>query len=355
MTPDEAAEVVRMASGAAGAPNSSQAGAGGEAGAPGEPTTAPLCPEIQYSWLCGFYRPGVVEKDGQCCYVVNSGGCCGRPFIVAGEARQSQVVPRKDWLGTRADFADLVELSRSDRAWLADALLEHASIASFARFTLDLLSAGAPADLVQAAQQAGLDEVRHAQACFALASRFAEQPFGPDALPVHGVQLSATPAALAVAALREGCIGETLAAALAQAQLEVVGDAACRAALEMIARDEAAHSLLAWRAVKQALEIGGAEVAEALREAIGKESLAPRVAACPSPHPEVWNHYGRLTPEQEQTVLEATWREVIEPALALLLDPAPHSVATGASRPSLAQREGVASVEERAVASSQHD
>jgi hypothetical protein len=325
MSPEEAAAVVRLASGTGGAGNAPQGGAGGETASAGESATAPLCPEIRYQYAaCGFYRPGVVEKDGQCCYVVNSGGCCGRPFIVAGEARQSQVALREDWSAARSDMANLAEVDSSERqalaqAWVADALLEHASIASFARFTLELLSAGAPAHLVQAAQQAGLDEVHHAQACFALASRFAGQALGPTALPTQGVALAQTPAALAVAVLREGCIGETLAAAVARAQLAVVGDAACRAALELIARDEAEHSLLAWRVARHSLELGGAEVVDALRAAKNEATPTARLGADPVTRPDLWNHFGRLTPEQEQAVLDETWREVIEPALSLLL------------------------------------
>jgi hypothetical protein len=147
---------------------------------------------------------------------------------------------------------------------------------------------------------------------------------------MQGVELSATPAALAVAVLREGCIGETLAAALARAQLEVVGDAACRASLEMIARDEAEHSLLAWRTVKHTLEVGGAEVAARLRDAIS-EARPTLGSASSTPTEWIWNHYGRLTPEQEQVVVEQTWRDVIEPALELLLGPATRVTATSSS------------------------
>jgi hypothetical protein len=79
MTPDEAAAVLRMASGQGGAPNSSQAGAGGEAGSGGEPVMAPLCPEIQYKWLCGFYR----------LWRANVGWCDGR--FGSGRGRTSRI------------------------------------------------------------------------------------------------------------------------------------------------------------------------------------------------------------------------------------------------------------------------
>ena len=54
--------------------------------------------------------------------------------------------------------------------WVRRGLYEHASVASFARHTLDLLAAAAPAVLVSEAQQAATDEINHAQLCFGVAN-----------------------------------------------------------------------------------------------------------------------------------------------------------------------------------------
>ena len=56
------------------------------------------------------------------------------------------------------------------REWLRAASFEHASIASFNRFSLELLVLGAPADLVDRANRAALDEVRAHLAPFAQTS-----------------------------------------------------------------------------------------------------------------------------------------------------------------------------------------
>ena len=56
------------------------------------------------------------------------------------------------------------------RKWLAAALAEHASVASFSKFALELLAVGAPASLLQRAHQAALDEIRHAQLSFDVVS-----------------------------------------------------------------------------------------------------------------------------------------------------------------------------------------
>ena len=62
--------------------------------------------------------------------------------------------------------------------WTQEAAFEHASIASFARLTLDLLSVGAPPDLLDAAR-ATLDEIEHARITFALATATAGSPGRP--------------------------------------------------------------------------------------------------------------------------------------------------------------------------------
>ena len=53
---------------------------------------------------------------------------------------------------------------------------EHASVASFARHTLQLLNIGAPSELLMSSQKAAIDEVRHAKMCYGLAAAF----FGLD-------------------------------------------------------------------------------------------------------------------------------------------------------------------------------
>ncbi len=77
---------------------------------------------------------------------------------------------RDDWSSDPIDraVAEAMKHTAEEREaladrWTRDATYEHASIASFARVTLDLLALGAPAALVSGAQRAGLDEVEHAR------------------------------------------------------------------------------------------------------------------------------------------------------------------------------------------------
>jgi hypothetical protein len=117
-------------------------------------------------------------------------GVChvGRPFRVEGKLRVAGLAACGDWSvpAETADTADDPTMFALARAWLSDARLEHASIAAFARLTLELLHLGAPAELVQASQAASLDEIRHAKLCFGLGSRFAGKLVGPGPLDVSG-------------------------------------------------------------------------------------------------------------------------------------------------------------------------
>ena len=71
------------------------------------------------------------------------------------------------------------------RRWLVQAEAEHASVASFARHTLQLMSIGAPSELLVASQKASVDEIKHAKMCYGLASSFLGSDFGPGSLDVN--------------------------------------------------------------------------------------------------------------------------------------------------------------------------
>jgi hypothetical protein len=155
--------------------------------------------------------------------------------LVDGQARVAELCGS---FTSNHDDADL---------WLADALTEHASIASFARLTLQLLSLGAPADLVEGAQLAGLDELRHAAFCFEMASRHAGTKLEPGPLSVHGALDDLSMAALIEHNLREGCIGETLAAQELERRAQTETDPEVCRALLAIREDELCHAELAFR------------------------------------------------------------------------------------------------------------
>lgn len=234
--------------------------------------------------IVSIFGDGTVENFSQtgddvgCCYdaelmETTPGMECmvGRPFREADVAVIAEVVPRADWCGTEVPDATTPDAARAD-AWGRSGAAEHASIAAFSKLALELLAHGAPASLVRAVHLAGVDEIDHAERCFALAARFGGAAVGPGAIPfTQPVDASRPLADIAADAVREGCVGETTGAVLARAAAESAADPAVREALAAIAADEERHAALSWQIVAWAVRSGGAEVRDAVRAAF----LAP--------------------------------------------------------------------------------
>ncbi|MBL8740174.1 MAG: ferritin-like domain-containing protein, partial [Myxococcales bacterium] len=213
--------------------------------ASGGSTAAFECPALDHHYIsdCEWLIGSPTFENGSCCYTYEGGSCCGRPFIVDGAQLVASTEARDDWSGAPAQPALLDEATRQHlaREWREDALLEHASIAAFSRFTLQLMALGAPRELIAASQQASLDEIAHAEACFAQAARFGGAPIGPGPLDVTGALESMSLPEIAALAVIEGCVGETVAASLASSALAVAVDTDAARALHRIASDEAEH------------------------------------------------------------------------------------------------------------------
>jgi hypothetical protein len=84
-----------------------------------------------------------------------------------------------------------------------------------------------------------------------------------------------------IGTVREGCVGETLAALEAAEALQHCEDEAARPVLERIAAEEAQHAQLAWRFVAWALEARSGAGAAALREVVAPcaEALLERLGS----------------------------------------------------------------------------
>jgi hypothetical protein len=272
------------------------------------------------------------DPDGAgCCYnaAVTTLLCGGRPFVVHGAARTAEIAVRSDWRA--AISPDLTGLDEVDRAalaagWAKEALDEHASVASFARFALELLAVGAPAELVLAAQRAMGQEVRHAELCFGLASAYAGADVGPSVLPTEGALGGRTTLAeVAAAVVREGCVGETIAAFSAMAARDASVDPAVRAALTEIVRDEVEHAALAWRFVAWAITQGDQAAIDATERALdaaldvtvelGEDGAADTAARRVSRA----RAHGRLPAAEQRAALAEALREVVRPSAEALL------------------------------------
>jgi hypothetical protein len=259
---------------------------------------------------------------------VNPG--CGRPFLVAGAERVAPLCERDDWLD--AGFAVEVEsfaadvLTRASAAWARIGQLEHASVAAFARFTLQLLQCGAPTELVERATRAAADEVRHARLAFAIASRCAGANLGPASLDVQRSLDQSSLSDVIRLVIREGCVGETIAALQASEAAAGAASPRLRELLERVARDEAEHAELAWRFVRWALE-RDPELSHVLADEVARARTRPGEALNDD---QSLRGLGILSATDEAALRSAALREVIEPCAAAL---AARVGAASASRP----------------------
>lgn len=211
--------------------------------------------------------------------------------------------------------------TRLAELWARDALLEHASVASFSKFSLHLMAVAAPPRLLDEAHRAALDEIQHARLCFALASAYAGDPLGPGPLPLEGDLLGALDLpSITAAAVREGCVGETLASLEAAEAHEMAQSLAPKEALGTIAEDEARHAELAWRFVRWALDQNEAGTYPAVQQAFHDALQAPPPPAAPEdPLGEALAYHGRLSEFRRARLWHQGLFEVIKPAAEALL------------------------------------
>ena len=151
--------------------------------------------------------------------------------------------------------------------WCDSGLAEHSSVAGFSRVLVGLLNVDAPTIIINASQNAALDEIKHAKLCFGLANAIRvlcgekngdNRVLAPGALPVKStLKVHTSLAEVAAASAIEGCVEETLSAFLAAVALDVlptpnspryipsVGDK-ISFVLKHITNDESRHASLAW-------------------------------------------------------------------------------------------------------------
>lgn len=260
--------------------------------------------------------------DGEICCYHWFDYCSGRPLLAGDDAVAAPVVSGSTWLGEHVPEHMLGEPAADERpllaaAWLEDAQMEHASVAAFARAALELMAVGAPPELLAGCAEAGLDEVRHAQVCFALAAAYGGVARGPGPLPPVQPRAGGL-VALACDTFREGCVGETIAALTALRGRRGCTAEAADVALAAIAADETRHAELAWATVAWAVDVGGREVAEAVR-AVAAELRAAAFVDEPLAVEADLRRFGRLGPQERVATRRDAWTGVLDRMLALAL------------------------------------
>jgi hypothetical protein len=280
------------------------------------------CPEGQYCARGGYGETIPPDAARYCSPAICA---IGRPFLVAGDERLASAVARCDWypaagVGSWVAAAPSAELREAiRRGWLEQALMEHASVAAFARFSLQLLALGAPAELCSQAARAMQDEIDHARACFDHARRHSDGDVGPGPLDMTGALDATDLQAIVLGTIAEGCIGETLAAIEAAEALAHCEDEAARSTLARIAEDETRHSELAWRFVAWALETGPASLRERARAAFAEAAQADAAPVIATPLDAHLARHGLIAPALRAELRRRVLRDVIEPCARALL------------------------------------
>jgi hypothetical protein len=253
------------------------------------------------------------------------GFACGRPFLVNGAARVAGLANGTDWAASvelDASALDAATRALLAQGWCQLGALEHASVAAFARFTLQLLGLGAPHALVVESNRALCDETEHAQLCFGLAAAFGSTTPGPGPLDSRGALARSGLAEVALDTFIEGCIGETVATLEACEALAHAAFPEVRRVLERIYADEARHAALAWRFVAWAAT-QAPELTATLRRRLGLElERAARARAASSPQATPAHAGlaagGLLSASARAELRVRALAEVVEPCLVAL-------------------------------------
>lgn len=275
----------------------------------------------------------VCEPGTQASAVPTGWGCkpmscaVGRPFLVSGTPRVAGLVPSHGW--AQAPALRLAQYTTEQRRvaaeyWLQVARLEHASIAAFARFGLQLLQLAAPPQLVELATAAIADETRHARLAFGIAEQLSDEALGPGALDVQGSLLETSLVDVVRLVVREGCVGETGAALEAREAALAATEPALAQLLHDIADDESRHAELAFRFVAWALEREPSAVAAVLREELEREQARLAAPVPPSSADELaaleaGRGLGVVPAAQRRAKKKAALSEVILPCAQALL------------------------------------
>jgi hypothetical protein len=299
---------------------------------------------VREGYDCGFQTVGDEAcgpdpaMPGGCCYLVVGSCPVGRPFLVDGVARLAALEPGFGW--TDALAPSVSSLDPETRRALADfwgreGLNEHASIASFARFVLQLLSVGAPAELVRAGQRALGEELDHATLSFGFARAYSGESMAPTPLDVSGgFDQAFDPIAIAVAVAREGCIAESVAALQILSARDAATDPVVKTVLGRIGEQEIDHALLSWRYLRWALDQGDSALHEAVAAVFARaeDHVGLGVTTALAGDAKAMREHGCLPIDERRSLALQVLADVVRPSARALLDatrPLPSHVEIG--------------------------
>ena len=199
---------------------------------------------------------------------------CGRPLRVRGKHHITPLATGTAWIEPLS-VAAVEESARGAliEIWTEEAQAEHAAVAAFSKLSLELLAVGAPPDLVERANRAAMQEVRHARLCFGLASAYTGRQLAPAPLPEALAGDTPDLDRLARESLVDGCLREGLAAEIARIGATTARDPVVVEVLQIQAEEEAQHAELGWAIVEWCLAQRGEPLRAMLVRSIGDMKL----------------------------------------------------------------------------------
>jgi hypothetical protein len=264
---------------------------------------------------------------------LGSGGAWGRPLRVRGRQLHPELKDGADWTrGARPSAAGLDAKTRTalEALWLHDAQKEHASVPAFSRVSWMLASIGAPAELLAMAHRAAIEEIDHAERCFALAAGYGGRTHTVEGMPdllLGGLDVDGDArVAIAIESLKDGCLLEDFNADVAAVCAQVCREPITRSVLEQIAREERSHARFSWDVLEWTLARWPREIAPAVRTAmLGFDRIARPTAASAekaalvaAADPIKLREHGRITDEEWGALWDARVIATRERASALL-------------------------------------
>lgn len=249
----------------------------------------------------------------------------GRQLRSLGRVLLPRVEPAPAWAHLPLDV-EAPEGLRSALAaqWRENGRTEHASVAAFARLTLDLMALGAPPALVAAANRDALDEIRHTEICFSLARALDGKSESPGPFP--GAQRARTLAStrtlalaeLAVDSLIDGALHEGISARVLARLGKRCEEPQIRALIKEIAADEGRHAAHGWNVVEWCLAEGGGPVARALSGALRALPRGMRTPLPAAAEDGRWERYGIVSRAIEAEELTRTRADLVRRVEAMI-------------------------------------
>jgi hypothetical protein len=246
----------------------------------------------------------------------------GRQLRRLGRVMLPRVVEGHAWSHTKVSVVAPAPAPADLAAqWRENGRTEHASVAAFARLTLDLVALGAPPHLISASQADAIDEVRHAELCFSLARSLDGRAEDPGPFPAAHRARTLPPtrtlglATLAVDSLVDGALHEGVSARVIAKLAKRSDVPAIRGVMKEIAADEGRHSAHGWDVVEWCLHEGKAPVASALLGALRTLPARMRVSVPEAARDgawEPWGIHGDALAQQEYAEARAALVERVE-------------------------------------------